>query len=592
MRYRGARLAFIALVALCLASCGGGGSGSGGATTPPPAAGPVSTAAQFPAARPTQAEAARFLAQATMGATSQEIARLTDIGFEAWFEDQTRRTGPSALAEFRALASATAPSPDPHSQGLRGNYISANEILYKALVTYDDHLRERVAFALSQIYVVSIYDGQIYDHPMTAISFYDMLRGNAFGNFRDLIEDVAKHPGMGLMLSHLGNVKGDPNTGRIPDQNFARELMQLFTIGLWQLNDDGTQRLDNSGNPIPSYTQSDIVGVSRVMTGWTWSEENATWTSRLSFYLRPTSMTTPMRASANFHEPGEKSFLGVTIAAGGDPEADLDRLLDTLVNHPNTPTFISKQLIQLLVTANPSGAYVKRVADAFRNNGQGVRGDLKAVVKAILADPEARDGRFVAQSTYGRVREPVLRMAGLQRLLRATDVDGVGFYQLIGDDPLRAIAQSPMRSRTVFNDYRPDYTPPGSELQRLGLVSPAMQLVNETTIYGWQNFIGGFLDNAGYGDCCSEAQRRTLSLRLDFSEFTPLVATPEALVDRLNLLLMSGQMSDRLRAAVLREIGKQGENSSRTGVRMGATQLKVSRAIWAIVSSPEYLVQK
>jgi len=548
----------------------------------------------FPTAALSAESAARFLNQATFGATEADIAALRQRGLSAWFEQQTSLAPTRNLTqELAEIARRRASGSDPNNYGLRGTVWQINEVMWRAYVKSEDQLRQRMTHALIQIFVVNTLDH--YETPRAAVSFMDMLGRNAFGNYRQLLEDVTLHPAMGISLSHLGNSKGDAATGRIPDQNYARELMQLFTIGLWELNQDGTQKLRN-GQPIPTYGTADIIGASRVLTGFHWSTQPDDWSRQPQpdYYLSPEAMQNPMKAFLAYHETGEKRFLGVTIPASSvsNPRGDVDVLLDTVFNHPNTPPFVSKQLIQRFVTSNPSPAYVKRVADVFVDNGRGVRGDLKAVLQAILADPEARDAGMISRPDYGKIREPVLRFAHVQRLFDARDVDGDGYAANLWDDPLRGIGQQPLRSRTVFNDYRPDYAPPNSDLAQQGKVAPEAQIINETSIFGWQRNLRSFLEAGGFNGCCSEQQRRALTLDLQYEPFYSRARNPEQLVDLLDLVLMAGQMSAQLRADVLAEINAEDDRSSTQGLQYPLEHMRIARGVWAVMVSPEYLVQK
>ena len=302
------------------------------------------------------------------------------------------------------------------------------ESFWKQAATAPDQLRQRVKLALSEIFVISLADSHI--DTRGAASYYDVLGANAFGNYRTLLEQVALHPMMGTYLSWIANQKADPTTGRHPDQNFARESMQLMSIGLYQLNTDGTQVLNSLGQPIATYSTSDIAGLADVFTGYSWYSPKPTNNTTFNGKIKdPDASVTSMIPYPTFHATNAKSFLGTTIAASAtaDPAGDLKIGLDTLFNHPNVGPFISRQLIQRLVTSNPTPAYVGRVAAVFNNNGQGVRGDLGAVVKAVLLDPEARNtAAALADPNYGKLREPVVRMANWMRASGAH----VGFRQL------------------------------------------------------------------------------------------------------------------------------------------------------------------
>jgi uncharacterized protein (DUF1800 family) len=476
-----------------------------------------------------------------------------------------------------------------------------NETLWRAMLS-TDQLRQRWMFSLSQMFVVSITDGSVYYLGTGVAAYVDMLYAKGFGNFRDLIEGVTRSTAMGAFLGHLYNRKEDPSTGARPDQNFARELMQLFTIGLWQLNPDGTFQLDAQGQRIPTYGQTDIEGVSRVMTGWAFDVTEAQLVRGNGTSLFDSARDTPiqerpMRAFPAYHSTLEKRFLGVTIAASTspDPVGNLRVLLDTLFNHPNTGPFLSRQLIQRLVTSNPSRGYIRRVAAAFANNGSGVRGDMKAVIKAILLDPEARDPALVSWPLYGRLREPIGRMMQLMRVLNArteANPDSLGISMWLYDKR-KGLWQTPMAAPSVFNFFSPTHMPPRSALAAQSLTSPEMQITTQSSIDDIQWFFADLLQNGGLTDCCSDALRNTFRLRLDYSEWLPLVANPPLLATRLSEVFCAGQLSATAKSAIVRAVNEQSNGRSPTsGMVRGVTQLKLAAALLHLLVTPEYIVQK
>jgi uncharacterized protein (DUF1800 family) len=419
---------------------------------------------------------------------------------------------------------------------------------------------------------------------------------------------VTLHPMMGIYLSHMRNQKEDLVTGRVPDENYAREVMQLFSIGLVQLNTDGTRQLQN-GQPIDAYTGEDIKGLAKVFTGWSWyAGPTAADRTRNRFFgsdanperdcqsMQSYNRQGPTPATANYHSISEKRFLGVTIPAQtletAAPEADLRIALDTLFNHPNVGPFISKQLIQRLVTSNPSPAYVARVAAKFNNSG-GKRGDMKAVISAILLDPEARDIDSMNLGA-GRLREPVLRLGNFLRAFQATSTSG--FFRGINstDDPASSLSQSAMRSPSVFNFYRPGYVPPGTEAAVAALAAPEMQLAHETTAAGYVNFMRDNIAQ-GVGQWNNSTSRR--DLQADFSAEVALADQPAALLDRLNAKLMPGAMPVELRAEIQGAIEKMAipvlkADASNQKQVSDAKRARVNAAIFLTVVSPEFQVQK
>jgi uncharacterized protein (DUF1800 family) len=572
---RGTRVLAGAVLAGWLAACGSG-SGSSEPSGPPP----------------TQAEAARFLTQASFGPTEADINSVAGQGYAAWLADQFAR--PQAL--HRDYMNAMVPVLAASNATI--NASTFYESWWNQAVTGPDQLRQRVAFALSQIFVVSFADAALSNQPRGVASYYDMLARNAFGNYRTLLEEVTLHPMMGNYLSMLRNQK--ESATRVPDENYAREVMQLFSIGLYQLEADGTVKTDVTGRPIETYGPADISGLARVFTGWSWYA-GPNLTDRTSSRFNGSNANTdrdwqPMQAynryaaNTDYHSISAKNFLGVGIAAQTtpDPEGDLKIALDTLFNHPNTGPFIGRQLIQRLVTSNPSAAYVGRVAAAFANDGNGVRGDLKAVIRAVLLDPEARSSD-PADTQFGKNREPVVRLANFLRAFNSRSTSG----RFIGidntDDPATRLGQTPMRSPTVFNFFRPGYTPPSTTLAAAGLAAPELQLTNEVSVAGYLNYMRGWV-----------APSSTRDVQPDFSAELALAGDADALVGRVNLLLMSGQMPDAVRAQIVAgvlgrtipaPVTSSGVVTNQAAIDT-ARRDRVSIAVFLTLASPDYLTQK
>jgi len=465
-----------------------------------------------------------------------------------------------------------------------------------------DQLRQRVVHALLQIFVVSLEDSNLYDHGRSFAQYMDNLNRHAFGNFRDLLQDVALSPVMGMYLSHIRNQKADAATGRMPDENFAREILQLFTIGLHELNPDGTEKL-SGGKPIETYTNVDVMGLARVFTGWSWNMPAGGNVNNTFRWGGPGRYETvgsarfdllPMRVYPTFHEMGTKVFLGATIPANTDGDASLRTALDTLFNHPNVGPFIGKQLIQRLVTSNPSPTYVAAVSAAFNNNGTGVRGDLRAVVAAILLHPEARSE---PTGQFGKLREPALRVTQATRALRATSRTGrwmMGWNE-------RSLLQSPMGSPSVFNFYRPGYVPPNTQIANLAMVAPEFQIANETTVVEWVNYVHALLGWGtgwtGEGVDVPVSQQRQADITIDFSAAgTPLgraattgdaAAANATVVDQLSLLLFAGGMSAALRGQILDAMINQVHWNASTRLR---DRLRV--AAFIALTSSEYMIER
>lgn len=554
---------------LFLAACGGGGGG-GGSTGPGPA----------PIPGPTEAEAGRLLAQATFGATETDIATVRAGTVESWIRAQVSAPPPipthqayleARLAELRQTTPNAMLNPDHFF-----------DTWWRTSVTGQDQLRERVAFAYSQIFVVSLASDVI--DTRGAGAYYDMLTANAFGNYRDILEAVTLSPMMGRYLTYLGNVKEDAAGTRTPDENYAREVMQLMTIGLFQLNPDGTPKRDLSGKPLPSYSQADISGLAKVFTGWSWYHPTPNSSSFYGGNQDPNATVRPMIFYPQYHSTSQKAFLGTTIPASTtvDGPGDLKIALDTLFNHPNTGPFVSRQLIQRLVTSNPSPAYVQRVAGVFNNNGAGVRGDMGAVVTAILMDPEARTAATADDPAYGKLREPVIRMTHMMRAFYGNSLSGK--WQVHSTSASTSLGQSPMFAGSVFNFWRPGYVPPATTaLGARNLAAPEFQIVNEVTNAGYVNTIEQAISN-GIGV--------SNDVRMSFSNEVLIADKPDQVADRLNSLLLAGRMSGALRKRVLDAMNGYTVSASDSIQASQAKTNRVKAAVLIVMTSPEYLVQR
>ncbi|MFM8940995.1 MAG: DUF1800 family protein, partial [Phenylobacterium sp.] len=494
---------------------------------------------------------------------SQISAPVSTPGHQAFLETR--------LAELRQASPTAQLSPDLFYDSW-----------WRTAVNGPDQLRQRVAFAYSQIFVISV--GSDVIDPRGAGAYYDMLTANAFGNYRDLLQAVTLHPMMGRYLTYLGNMKEDAAGTRTPDENYAREVMQLMTIGLFQLNADGTQRLDLNGRPIPAYTSADISGLAKVFTGLSWYSPTPTNTTFFGGARDPDAAIRPMILYPQHHSTSQKSFLGVTIPASTtvDGPGDLKIALDTLFNHPNTGPFVSRQLIQRLVTSNPSPDYVRRVSAAFNNNGSGVRGDMAAVITAILMDPEARSATAASDPAFGKLREPVIRMTHMLRAFKSTSA--TGRWQVRTTSASTSLGQSPLNAASVFNFWRPGYVPPATTaLGTRGLAAPEFQIVNEVTNAGYVNTVTQVV-NGGLGV--------SNDVRLSTSEELLLAEKPDQLADRLNRLLLSGQMSAALRKRVIDAVNSYSVSSSDANQVAQARNNRVKAALLIVMTSPEYLVQK
>ncbi len=570
--------AVLAGALLSLGACGGddGSSTKGfnifGASDNIPAL-PVSS-------HPNTSDAGRFLTQATFGPTDQSIRNLTTTNYDDWITAQFASPRVPHLADIDARLVAKR-AQDPNA------YINENDFyngFWQQAVTGDDQLRQRVAFALSEIFVTSLANPNV-DARGTA-DYYDMLERDAFGNYRDLLQDVTLHPMMGIYLNALGNQKEDPDTGRHPDENYAREVMQLMSLGLYKLNPDGTKQLDLFGNPQATYSQDDIKGLAKVFTGWSWYSSQPDDGTFYGWPRDDASSVTPMIAYNQFHSTSEKDFLGVTIPASNTPDAkaDLKVALDTIFANPNVGPFISKQLIQRLVTSNPTPGYVRRVSAIFDNNGSGVRGDMKAVVRAILTDHEARDASNLSNPGYGKLREPVVRAAHLMRAFKASSLTRNWLLDST-DDWLK---QSPMTSPSVFNFWRPGYIPPNTTLGANNLVGPEFQAVNEITV---SNYVNGtqYALSGGLGEWVNNHGQ---DIRIPLTDDAANAGDINKVIDHMNLVLLNGQMSDELKAHLTTAMSSIDITQGNADDQAEARNNRARIAILLTMASPEYIAQR
>jgi uncharacterized protein (DUF1800 family) len=513
---------------------------------------PEAAAASLPAP-----SAARFLAQATMGASRADIAHVQLLGFNSWLDEQMRMPRGISHWDWLVAKGYTAAN-------LNFNTAGFDASMWRQLISAPDQLRQRVGMALLDMLVISVADMRVAWPSFAAAAYVDILLDNAFGNYRTLLEKVSTSVAMGQYLTFTGNRKANPARGTQPDENYARELMQLITLGLNKLHDDGTPITFN-GRPVDSYVQDDVSGLARVFTGFVIDSADTTIPDRLR---------RPLVQNATLYETGAKTFLGTTIPAGAGAFAGLRTALDTLFAHPNVPPFVSKQLIKRLVTSNPSRTYVKRVAAVFRDNGYGVRGDLAAVIRAILLNSEARgDARALSFPTFGKLRAPVNRLTAWARGFgAASPADAWN----IGDtsSPATRLGQSTGRSPSVFNFFRPGYTPPNTEIAAQGLVGPEFQITSETSTTGYVNYMIGLVRN-GTGD-----------VKPDYLPLLALVNTPQALVDEVNLILAAGQIS----AATLATI--RGAVESISPATAAGRNNRVYTAILLVMAAPEFIAQK
>ncbi len=569
---------FVAIVSIfVLSGCGGGDKSSSINNSTHSVRHPVKS----------DIEASAFLSRATFGANKEIIEHLTDLGdYDQWFDEQFTIPVSSHISWAHSHAKGINGIPDLNrSREDWKRYSDAlgylqRDTWWDIAVNAKDQLRQKVAFALSEILVIS-RNGPLQTFPDTRISYYDVLVRNAFGNFEQLLRDVTYHPAMGRYLSYLGNAKADPAVGSHPDENYAREVMQLFTIGLYELNMDGTQKTKN-GQPIPTYTQSDIRQMAKVFTGL--SDDNGQFEAEAyfdTFHAR----TAPMAAFESHHDHTEKKILHAKkiIPAGGDTKTDIDRALHILFMHPNTPPFISRQLIQRLVTSNPSAEYVQRVAEIFADNGDGIRGDLKAVIKAILLDKEAFTGKE-SVSNFGKFREPLLYISHLFRAFHAQNGEHV-LKQ--GDTPLYKYRsfnfngtgmmrqEGALEALTVFNYFSPDDAP--SSLKKQKLAAPELELYGKQ---GIDDVLMGIITQNGF---VYQLFNITAKLQLDEEKKLVHAKKYDALLDRLDMLLTAGNLSTTTRNAIKDYMQKHSYLDDEKLVR---------HTIGLVMTSPDYALQQ
>lgn len=527
-------------------------------------------------------QVSRFLGQATFGPTAEAIAELRDLGYDynAWIDREIAK--PPTLAAPLVTAALAA------GQITEINNAPNRRARNQVMLAGSDQLRQRVAYALSQIFVISDNVAAIRNAREGSSSYYDMLLQNSFGSYRQLLLDVTRHPMMGRFLTHYRNRKANPTTGTRPDENFARECMQLFSIGLYSLNPDGTYTGLANGRPVEAYTNEQITEFARVFTGFTDEDNNpnavGTGTGRLDFpRVNPANYTQPMKMWEAQHDTGAKTLLSYpgarksNLPAGQTGLQDVNDAIDNLVEHPNTGPFIGRLLIQRLVTSNPTDAYVGRVAAAFANNGRGERGDMVAVIKAILLDPEARQLPFITDAEHGKLREPFLRVTHLMRACRYKVSGSVLPYDFGNAVTENTLGQYPFSAPSVFNFYLPDYQPAGP-IGEAGLFGPEFQILTSV--------LGITTPNNLYNLIHTSAG----NFSLDLAPQATLSDNAGALVDNLDLLLTHGTLSAASREKIITAVNGVTNAMVPAGSTLALTKARM--ATYLIVISPDFAVQK
>lgn len=527
---------------------------------------------------PDESAAVRFLHQAGFGANLEDVNHLTNMGIESWIDEQIDMPTHSMMTAYNnILTSFGITDPDPIALKSR-NFLSF--MFYDQMMKNPDQLRQKVAFALSQIFVVS-YESAIIERSTSGIaSFYDMLYQGAFGNYRDMLFNLSVHPIMGGYLSHFQNSKEDLVAGVLPDENFAREIMQLFSIGLYELNNDGTHKKDELGNSISTYDIFDVQEMSKVFTGLGGN-------SFSSIYL-VVDKKNPMQIHDLFHDKTEKKLLnGTVLQPNKSGMEDLNKTIDMLYNHSNIGPFMAIRLIQQLVKSNPSPAYINRVATVFNDNGKGVRGDMAAVVKAILMDPEARDCSLIQQADAGKLLQPIERYTILLKAFKVSTPSGK-FY--LGDmyQTKYNLQQAFMAAPTVFNFFSPFYAEP-QVVEPNGLVSPGFQIFNSITSINYYNFFEDKINNTPFENLTSSiAEENPQDVpSWNFSDEENIYNTQgtAALLNHLNLLLCRNQLSEYAQAVIENTI-----NQYKNNINNYSAQDAVKDAIYFVIASPDFAV--
>ena len=567
-----------------LEACGGGSA----TTSTPPTVPDTSLLASY--------DSARFLQHAQFSSTEAEIAAVKSQGASAWLDAQMALNSSTGGYDWLMQRGYGVVDKNKfYEMEYQSNYMAWYQIM-----AAPDGVRRRMALALSEFFVVSGAGVGTISWPMFAMgAYWDVLCKNAFGNFRTLLEDITLNIAMGEYLNTLGNQKEDAASGRLPDENYAREVMQLFSIGLLQLNLDGTPKLGANSQPIETFTQSDVSNLARVFTGYESDNSEGFSQSAVAptYSLRNVGYTRrPMVLNASRHSTLRADFLGAVVDAGTDGKTSLKIALDTLFNHPNVGPFFGRQMIQRLICSDPSPAYVARVASVFNNNGKGVRGDLAAVFKTILLDTEATSAAGLTLTTFGKLREPMVRTAQWARTFKATSLKGTWKIGNPNYSAVDALGQSPLQAPSVFNFFRPGYVPPSTAMAFSKATAPEFQLVNESTTASYINYLQNFLYQGMWvraPELITSPDSATPTdgpdIVPDYSAELALVGNPSGLINRLNLLLCAGQLSPE---TVTMMVNALSSDATTINGPDSAKRSYVAKAIMFVMCCSEYLVQK
>ncbi len=531
-------------------------------------------------------EASRFLAQSTLGASSALIDQVAEVGIEAWLDSQFEEESWSMLEKIRSVNKEVNDwflqnGGDSSEVSTSPSWLQFNYAWWDSNMRNTDLVRQRIAFTLTEIFVISVRS-ELEGYGEGLASYYDIFAQNAFGNYRDILKAVSLHPCMGFFLSHLNNPRSNPEENIHPDENYAREAMQLFSIGLYELNLDGTRKLDSFGQDIPTYGQDEIKEFAKIWTGLGVGAVIPGMVEDGPFFglgIYGSDLTVPMKMYDEYHEPGEKRLLnGLVVPDQQSGMEDIEDAIDNLFHHDNVGPFMAHRLIQRLVKANPSPAYVKRVAEAFNDNGQGVRGDMKAVVKAILLDEEARDCEWINHHTQGLLREPYVRYS---HFVQAIDVEQYyGRFWNAGYSFWEETGQAVFGAPSVFNFFLPDFQPVGP-LADEGLVGPVFQIHNSRTSVGMMNQVNGW---AVYGNVMGSWSEFDPNSYVNYDDLRDLGRDPEVLINHLDLLFTHGQLSNRTRSIIKEAIEDLIYEDYRED--------RVKLALYLLMVSPDYAILK
>ncbi len=577
----------LTIASLGFTACGGGDSSAPGPTgqstsTPSPAPSPGSAASL----NVQEKAAARAVLHSAFSVSDDDIVTIVANGFEAWLDGELRRPNDGNAKQFFEAHGFD----EIDTNAFWSRDYPLDYMIWSQLLQRGSGLRMRMALALSEIFVVSINELDIPWRSQAVGEYWDLLNKHAFGNFRELLEEVTLSPVVGVFLDHAGNTKADPSTGRMPDENYAREVLQLFTIGLFELNLDGSLKT-NANTPIETYTNADVEGLAKVFTGFDLDYSDAEFLPDPRGRTNPIPevkvIRRPMTAdpkrwripqSTSTHSSDEKRFLGTFIPPDTGPEQSLERALDHIFKHPNVAPFFSRQLILRLVTSNPSRGYVERVARVFEDNGSGVRGDLEATFKAAVTDPEATGEHGLSDPTFGKLREPMIRFAQWGQTFGARSPSETWQIRNIAGPSL--LSQAPFRAASVFNFFRPNFSPPRSQASANNLLAPEFQIVDESSVPGYVNFMRRTIEGTGFW---------TDDIAADYEYEVSIANDVDALLNHLDLVLSGGQLRDASRELIrsaIEEVSISADSEDDDRLR------RVQIGVMLIMCSNDYLIQK